>query len=424
MSCGYSRERTRRAVRGSDTFTLKTGVSIYGGFAGIETLLGERDPATNVTTLSGEIGAAGASDNSYHVVTGGGADSTALLDGFTITAGNANGSSPDDGGGGMYNVGSSLILTNVIFYANAAVQGGGMYNLSSGPTLTNVVFSGNNGTSPIYNYGGGMYNNGSSPSLTDVVFTGNFTNPGRAGGMYNYLGSNPTLTNVTFSGNSTVDNGGGMANFQSSPTLSNVTFSGNSSSDSGGGMSNYQSNATLTNVTFSNNSAPSGGGLQNLSSSPMLKNTLIANSLSGGDCVNVSSTLNAASSNNLIEDGTHACGLTDGVNANIIGQDPKLGPLGYHGGFTQTRPLLSGSSAIDNGDDTLCAAAPVSNLDQRGMSAQSTATSMPRQCATSAPTSTRAICSQMCPSWAKSGWSHGSNRSTTTASPRVAAWAR
>ena len=57
------------------------------------------------------------SDNSYHVVTGA---TGATLDGFTITAGNANGGYPNNRGGGMYNNGSSPTLTNVTFSGNSA----------------------------------------------------------------------------------------------------------------------------------------------------------------------------------------------------------------------------------------------------------------------------------------------------------------
>ena len=88
------------------SFPLKNGVGTYGGFLGTETLRSQRDPAANVTILSGDIGTPGSSsDNSYHVVT---ADSTVtastVLDGFTITGGNANGlsASNQDRGGGMW----------------------------------------------------------------------------------------------------------------------------------------------------------------------------------------------------------------------------------------------------------------------------------------------------------------------------------
>jgi hypothetical protein len=118
------------------TFQLKSGVAVYGGFAGTETSLNQRDPVANISTLSGNINVLSDSD-SYHVVTGA---SGAILDGFTIKAGNANGTAPNDRGGGMYNYESSPTLTNLIFNDNsAAYQGGGLYNLDGNPTLTNLA---------------------------------------------------------------------------------------------------------------------------------------------------------------------------------------------------------------------------------------------------------------------------------------------
>ena len=74
------------------SFGLKTGVAVYGGFDGTETLREARNPAKNFTILSGDIGTAGdSSDNSYHVVTASGVGPTAVLDGFTITAGHSGG---------------------------------------------------------------------------------------------------------------------------------------------------------------------------------------------------------------------------------------------------------------------------------------------------------------------------------------------
>ena len=312
----------------TSTFVLTNGVALYGGFEGTEITRTERDPATNITVLSGDIDQNDVTDangvvtdtakingdNAYHVVTGSGTDSTAVLDGFTITAGksgffpNSSGSGMynDAGspalrniifsgnlashgvGGGMYNKGnSSPMLTDITFSNNSAFRGGGMYNYnSSNPALNNVIFSDNSAS---YN-GGGMYNNNSSPMLTDVTFSGN-SSTSNGGGMCNENNSSPTLTKVAFSYNSVSGNnsyGGGMYNNNSNPALNNVTFSHNSVSGSdsyGGGMYNYNSNPALSDVAFSYNLASyNGGGMYNYNSRPALNNvTFSHNSASVGD---------------------------------------------------------------------------------------------------------------------------------------------
>ncbi len=326
---------TYKPTTGTDrniTFQLKNGVAIYGGFAGTETLRDKRNWKLNITALSGDIGVTGnATDNSYHVVTGSLTDSTAVLDGFTIKAGNADGAgcagpgcgggmlnamgSPtlsnlifngnsaaeyggaiyndhsnstltnvtftnnivtDGHGGGMYNVNSdvNLVLSNVTFTGNKATgsgkYGGGMANLSCKLTLTNVTFSNNTSDDD----GGGMYNaSATTGTLTNITFTGNKTTgtSGNGAGMYNST-SSPSLTNVKFINNTSASYGGGMANASSDPILTNVTFSGNRAADNGGGMNNSNSSPSLTNVTFSSNTAAVGGGLSQESSSPTLTN--------------------------------------------------------------------------------------------------------------------------------------------------------
>ena len=263
------------------TFQLKSGVAIYGGFPAAGGGWETRDWETNITTLSGEIGILNDSaDNSYHVVTGSGVDETALLDGFTITGGNADGNEWESNGrgGGMYNEIGSPSLSNITFNNNSAsYYGGGMCNNISSPSLTNVTFSSNTATS----YGGGMYSYSSSPSLNEVTFNSNTADEG--GGMYNYS-SSPRLANVTFSGN-TASDGGGMYNASnSSPTLNIVTYSGNSATNNGGGMYNYISSPSLSNVTFSSNTATNnGGGMYNYISSPSLSNVTFSSNTATND---------------------------------------------------------------------------------------------------------------------------------------------
>ncbi len=254
------------------TFQLRDGVAPYGGFAMTETLRSERNIAANVTILSGDLNGddsgnvhydeATRAENAYHVVTGSGVTTTAVLDGFTVTGGNTNDPYPGNGsGGGMYNSGGSPTLANITFISNSARYGGGMYNLGGSPTLINVTFSGN---SALWS-AGGTFNEGSSPTLTNVTFISNSTRYG--GGMYNW-GSNPARTDVTFMSNTVSVYGGGMYNGNySSPTLANVTFSSNESYH-GGGMYNSGGSPTLINVTFSGNEALFGGaGMYNEGSS-------------------------------------------------------------------------------------------------------------------------------------------------------------
>jgi hypothetical protein len=88
------------------TFLLQNKVKIYGGFAGTETEIFERDPVANLTILSGEIGSPTTTqDNCHHVVSAIGALQfpDTILDGFTITGGNTFDRSenpPDDFSGG------------------------------------------------------------------------------------------------------------------------------------------------------------------------------------------------------------------------------------------------------------------------------------------------------------------------------------
>jgi hypothetical protein len=209
-------------------------------------------------------------NGAYHVVQCvSGEDANTILEGFTITGGNASGTDSNSSGGGMYNDQSSPTVTNCIFSVNTAgSSGGGMYNYNnSSPTVTNCTFENNQAQEVSTNYGGGgMCNSNSNPVVTYCTFSGN--SAGRwGGGMYNDS-SSPVVTNCTFNGN-TAYTGAGMFNQTSGPMLNMCTFSGNSAGGSGGGMFNYTtSSPTVTNCAFSDNSADwNGGGMANVESS-------------------------------------------------------------------------------------------------------------------------------------------------------------
>src|SRR5512138_3550425 len=105
----WAMEGTYKPTTTSDrtiSFTLKNGVALYGGFAGTETALEQRNPNVNATILSGNIGSSSSRyDNSYHVVITSGTDDTTILDGLTISGGQSDGAAPYDKGAGLLNIG-------------------------------------------------------------------------------------------------------------------------------------------------------------------------------------------------------------------------------------------------------------------------------------------------------------------------------
>lgn len=365
------------------TFALTDGVELLGGFDPTYGAIDKRgrDPATYVTVLSGDLDGndtnvngvvttteAIAGYNAWTVVTASGVTDTAVLDGFVITAGNADGIYPDDCdwwepcqyGGGMYNHESSPTLIDVIFSGNAAEgAGGGMANYEySSPTLSDVTFSGNSsagsgggmlnreyssptlinvlfsGNEVVYG-GGGMYNyRFCSPTLADVTFTGNSAE--RGGGMRSYVSCNPTLTDVTFSDNSAVLYGGGMNIRTSQPSLVGVTFSGNEAWE-GGGMYNDSSSPTLVDVTFSGNSAYYGGGLRNYDDSdPTLTDvTFNGNSADRGG--------------GMYESGSSDPTLTDVTFAGNSATDNGGGMYSAYGSPTLINVVFSGNEAAFDG---------------------------------------------------------------------------
>lgn len=239
-------------------FRMKNGVAIYGGFAGTESSLAQRDIYNNETILSGDLNGddgpdfTNNSDNTirvfYHPL-GTALNSTAILDGFTITASNANSGGSYALGAGMHNYGSSPTISNCTFTGNyTSMAGAGMYNVNnSNPKVTNCVFSRN--TSDYV--GGGIYNANSSPIITNCIFQDNSAASYHGGGMVNEDNSHPIVTNCTFSGNSCGYYGGAIANFTySGLTLTNGILWANSAAVSGNEI--YIDSLSTSLIAYSN----------------------------------------------------------------------------------------------------------------------------------------------------------------------------
>lgn len=180
----------------SATFQLVAKVALRGGFSGTESTLNDRHLSSNETILSGDIGIADdSSDNSYHVVTG---VTEALLDGFIVTGGRADGTYENgaDSGGGMYNYDASPTVTNCLFKNNSARRGGGMFNHAASPTVTNCVFTNNSGSAM------GNFDD-PAPTVTNCTFaynrSGGITN--HCYGMYCAQTAQPIVANCILWGN-------------------------------------------------------------------------------------------------------------------------------------------------------------------------------------------------------------------------------
>ena len=210
-------------------FYMKSGVAIYGGFAGNEIVRDARNWVSNVTILSGDHGDPRLkTDNSIHVIYNDSVNSTGILDGFTIK----------DGFNGIGQGGA----------------GGGIFNRASSPTINNCIITGNTGS-----FGGGIFNtNSSSPLITNVIITNNSS---RRGGAMTNNASSPTLINCKITNNTASVNGGAIFNESSptSPTFINCTISNNTASTYGGAVCNELATPVFYNSIVWDNSASLGG---------------------------------------------------------------------------------------------------------------------------------------------------------------------
>jgi hypothetical protein len=240
-----------------------------------------------------------------------------------ITVANGSAIAYDGGGGGIRNVGGTVIVEECTFASNTSNAGGGITSSGGAVIVSSSIFSDN----AAYDVGGGIYTYGGAITISNSTFAGN--DAGAGGALYI---------------------------FDSTVIVSNSTFTGNSGGNGGAIMSfGLAGNLTVINSTLADNSAANGGGgAINTVSAFTLKNTIVANSLAGGNCAGA------------ITDGGGNLSFPDttcpGINA-----DPMLGPLQNNGGPTWTMALGEGSAALDAGNDAICAAPPVNNLDQRGV---------------------------------------------------------
>lgn len=176
----------------SATFIVQNGVKVFGGFVVGASSLGDREPLVNKTILSGNIGAAGNADNSFHVVTIGPGATT--LSGFFVTGGNANGGGNTSIGGGIVVTASADARVSECFvHGNTAALSGGGLGMIGATTLlqiANSVFTGNTAGAGASNsnVGGAIDFQGGDGELFLCTIVGN------SGGGVRYLNTTGSAT--------------------------------------------------------------------------------------------------------------------------------------------------------------------------------------------------------------------------------------
>ena len=267
-------------------FNLKTGVELYGGFVGTESDPSERLPLGDAPTiLSADLnendGLGTITDNSYHVVNGLNSNATAVLDGFTVTGGNANGGTNSDRGGGIICLGStSPTIRNCHFLSNRCTFGGGAAYINGSPTFTDVIFEDNFGGS----FGGAFDINGGTGIRFDrCTFIGNQAS--RAGALEIFNTNGAVVTNCVFRGNRATGGSGGGAVWVGSggsTTFRNNTVVGNiANTHVAGGLVDAGSNVTVANCVFWDNQGSSGQNGVNQVSGTTVTYSLIEGGLAG-----------------------------------------------------------------------------------------------------------------------------------------------
>jgi hypothetical protein len=363
-------------INAGGSFSVRSGVKIFGSFQGTESSLSERNLfAGDTSILRG---------NNYNVLVAYNVDSQACVDGFKITGGFTH------SGGGIRLSNSFLTLSNLVITNNYGEHGGGIHMSQSSPVCSNlkilnnrcgklgagimitdesapifkVVIVENNralsdatgagiyiesNSRPVFdgvtitdNYGGnvgaGIYHTNANSVFKNSIITSNTTQQGA--GIANYGDSTSSLTlincavtnnvgggilnhgvinltNVTIAGNGATSDfsiGGGINN-TGRAQLTNVLIHGNSADSSnglGGGLYTNGGEIILSNVTIAGNKAVEGGGIYKTDSA-ILK---VFNSISYGNSSEQLSNTN----DGLIIKNSLVQGYTDSLNGNIKGE--------------------------------------------------------------------------------------------------------
>ncbi|HEY3268170.1 MAG TPA: right-handed parallel beta-helix repeat-containing protein [Armatimonadota bacterium] len=238
----------------SGAFLVRSGILMYGGFAGTETQLSARNVAANGTILD-----ANGSGNAVTVPSG---SRSVTIDGFTIRGAQ---------GQGIYVNGSSPTIRNNTITGN---KDRGIYIDSGGaPAILNNLIAANGAG----NTGGGiMVRQASSPVVTGNTIADNRSDYGA--GLCSLEGSSPVVTSNVFIRNVSTYHGGALRLDNGNAIVNGNTIALNSTSSSsyvGGGIWLNGVTLTLANniIAFNSSGIYNSGGAFGVRNNDLYGNT-------------------------------------------------------------------------------------------------------------------------------------------------------
>lgn len=368
-----------------ESFELISGMTLYGGFVGNETTVGQRNLSQDTTILSGDLG----SDvRSFHVVTALNQSSSEIrLDGLTIQGGDAAGAGPLSLGGGLYALESRLRLVDVSFVSNQATSGGalamegGVLSVERGRFVSNtasadggailsldasLLVTGLEMVSNTADRGGGLFlQNSLEVRLENTQW---LTHAARLGGAIFDSGSSSfILTRAQFQSNQGYESGGAVYLASTgTPLIGNATFFDNAAAEGACLFADSVTQVSIAGVTMTANTPGTGGSLESLESAVSVANSILWDNgreivTQAGGSVSVSWSIapDAVTGDNLInEDPLFVRGPNE-----VLGTDPNLS-------------LQANSSAVDSGNNALIPAG-LDGTDAAGMSRRRDDTDVP-----------------------------------------------
>ena len=341
----------------------------------------------NGTTINGNISTGNAADDGGAGIFNNGG--TLNITNAMVTNNLSTGTSGS--GGGLLSLAGIVTVLNSTFDGNSANRAGGAIEAINGTlniTTSSLINNDVDGTAGTPNPGNGGAIHISA--ITNTTINGGTVSGNEArregGGLWNQTGSVMTINNLTVDSNvargngitfgggglfnnggtmnvnsstisnnssvGTLGNGGGLHVKTGTATILTSTFSGNSSMNNGGGIFNNAS-LSLNAVTIANNNtANNGGGIANSStSSPSLKNTIIATNIAGSGA-DLSNTTGIYTTNGYNLVGSDANNVFSPGSGDLEGVSPLIGALSNNGGTTFTHALQTNSPAYNFGDAT------------------------------------------------------------------------